>query len=135
MSTSPIARRLTLAAFVAAAVATAPAAWADTEGSALSRADVAAETVAAVQAGEMMPAGERSAPEHYTSVKTREQRKAETLLARSRDELLYGAIGSYRGNTWLQTVVGKSGKTRAERKAETMDAIARKQLPRAGEAA
>lgn len=115
MNATSIARAVAFAATFATAAATAPAAL----------------------AGEVAPAGELTVfdkPAPTVSTKTREERKAETLLARSRDELVYGGIGAYRGNTWLQTAVAKSTKTRAERKAETMQAVQHKQLMRAGEA-
>jgi len=115
MNASSIARAFALAAVFATAAATAPVALADP----------------------VRPAGEVTVfdtPAPLVSTKTREQRKAETLQARSRDELIYGGIGAYRGNIWLQSAVAKSTKTRAERKAETMDAVHHGQLMRAGEA-
>ena len=98
---------------------------------------VAAATAPAALAGEVAPAGELTAFDMQASMvstKTREQRKAETLQARARDELVYGGVGAYRGNFWLQSAVAKSTKTRAERKAETMQAVQHKQLMRPGEA-
>ena len=115
MNATSITRAVAFAAAFAAAAATAPAAL----------------------AGEFTPAGEVTVFDmsaHMVSTKTREQRTAETLLARSRDELVYGGIGAYRGNTWLQTAVAKSTKTRAERKAETMEAVKHGQLMPAGDA-
>ncbi|HET9207018.1 MAG TPA: hypothetical protein VFO28_12320 [Burkholderiaceae bacterium] len=69
------------------------------------------------------------------STKTREARKAETLLARSRDELVHSGIATYRASISQQTATTHSTRTRAERKAETMEAIKHKQMMPAGEAA
>src|SRR5262245_41785872 len=134
MSSFAVARRLAFATFVAAAAATAPGACAQTESSALSHAEVSAETLAAMQAGQMMPAGERALPDPHVSIKTREQRKAETLLAR-RGDVVGGGLATYRDSISQQIAGKNSTKTRAERKAETMDAITHKQMLRAGEAA
>jgi len=134
------ARRLALATFVAAvAAAAAPVVWAaDRDGAAapLSRAEVKAETIAAMHAGQTMPPGERAVPQAgFSSTKTRAERKAETLAARSRGELVSGGVATYRTYMSQQTAGKYSTKTRAERKAETMDAIAHKQMMRSGEAA
>ena len=101
----------------------------------LTRAEVEQQTIAAMHAGQMMPAGELSAPVQMTSTRTREERKAETLAANRNGGL--GSPGQALYKTYnvapLQAFVG-STKTRAERKAETMDAIKHHQMMRAGEA-
>ena len=136
MTATQLARLLALSTVFAAAAATAPVALAQTDSTALSRADVNQQTLAAIQAGHMLPAGELTAPElRMASTKTREERKVETLAANRN-----GALGSpgqslYKGyNLALRDALAHSTKTRAERKAETMDAIRQHQLMRAGEA-
>lgn len=126
-----------IATFAAVFAATAPAALAQAdEGAQRSRADVKAETIAAMKAGELMPAGEAMPvlAQSPTSIKTRAERKAETLVARSKDELVHSGIATYRASISQQTATAKSTKTRAERKAETMDAARHGQLIPAGEA-
>jgi len=105
---------------------------------AMTRADVQRETVAAMQAGEMMPAGEGlpQGPEVTgASSKTREQRKAETIEARRKGEFAPGGLGNYLSNVSQQKAMSKSTKTRAERKGETMQAIKEHKMTPAGEAA
>ena len=70
-----------------------------------------------------------------TSTRTREERKAETMVARDKGELVHSGISTYRASISQQTATAKSTKTRAECKAETMDAIKHKQIMPAGEAA
>jgi hypothetical protein len=103
----------------------------------LTRAEVVQQTRSAMQAGEMMPAGEGSpqGPEiALASTKTREQRKAETLQARRNGEFAPGGLGNYKSNMSQQTAMSKSTKTRAERKGETMEAIKNHQMLPAGDA-
>ena len=124
---------VTVAAAAASAVLLAVPAQAQQT---LSRAEVAHQTRAAMQAGEMMPAGEGSpqGPEAaLASTKTREQRKAETIEARRKGEFAPGGLGNYKTNMSQQTAMAKSTKSRAERKSETMDAIKNHQMTPAGE--
>jgi hypothetical protein len=135
MNASPIARFVAVALFAAAAAATTTA-WADTEGTARSRAEVKQETIAAMKAGtivsgEAMPA-ERS---DTASTRTRAERKAETMVARAKGELVHSGIATYRASLSQQTATAKSTKTRTERKGETLDAIKHKQTMQPGEAA
>jgi hypothetical protein len=105
---------------------------------AMTRADVQRETLVAMQAGEMMPAGEGlpQGPEVTgASSKTREQRKAETIEARRKGEFAPGGLGNYLSNVSQQKAMSKSTKTRAERKSETMQAIKEHKMTPAGEAA
>jgi hypothetical protein len=104
----------------------------------LSRAEVRQQTLAAIEAGDMLPAGEGSATgadDAIASGKTRAQRKAETLEANRKGEIQTGGLGSYRTNMSQQTATAGSTKTRAERKAQTMQAIKNHQMLAAGEAA
>jgi hypothetical protein len=133
MKATPLSRFIATAA-LAAAAATVPA-WADTEA-ARTRADVKAETLAAMKAGqivsgEMLPSSTAST----STVRTREERKAETMVARRKGELVHSGIATYRASISQQAATAKSTKTRAERKAETMDAIQLKQTMQPGEAA
>ena len=132
MNATPLTRLVAFAAVLAAAAATAPAALAQGDGTPLTRDEVKQQTRAAMQAGQMTPAGELSAPVHMTSTKSREQRKAETLTANRN-----GALATrYEGyNAPSADALAHSTKTRAERKAETMDAIRNHQIVPAGEAA
>ena len=103
----------------------------------LTRADVQQETLAAMRAGELMPAGEglpQGAEVATASSKTREQRKAETLEARRKGEFAPGGLGNYKSNMSQQTAMSKSTKTRVERKGETMQAIKEHKMTPAGEA-
>ena len=135
MTTSPLTRIATFATFFAAAVATAPAALAQSDGSALSRAEVNQQTRAAIAAGHMLPAGELIAVDAPVSTASRAERKAETLAVNRT-----GKLGDYGRNTWYtynvvpRLALDTSTKTRAERKAETMQAIQHKQMVPAGEA-
>lgn len=131
MNATPLARLFALATLAAAA---ASPAWADTQAAG-TRAEVKAETLAAMKAGlivsgEMMPT-----PTATPTTRTREERKAETMVARSKGELVHAGIATYRASISQQTATAKSTKTRAERKAETMDAIQHKQTMQPGEAA
>jgi len=121
------------AAFTVAAT-TAPAALAQDHATPLTRAEVKHETLAAMQAGQLLRAGEGTptSPHDAVSTKSRHERKAETLVARSRNELVHGGIATYRASISQQSA--KSIKTRAERKAETMDAVRNGQMLRAGDA-
>jgi Domain of unknown function (DUF4148) len=104
----------------------------------LTRAEVQQQTLAAMQAGELMPAGEGlpQGPEGAAaSSKTREQRKAETMEARRKGEFHPGGLGNYKSNMSQQTATSKSTKTRGERKSETMQAIKEHKMTPAGEAA
>jgi len=135
MNTTHLARLAALATVFAAAAATAPAALAQADGTQFSRADVTQETRAAMQAGQMMPAGELSAPVQMTSIRTREERKAETLAANRNGGLGSPGQALYKGyNVAPREALAHSTKTRAERKSETMDAIKHHQIMRAGEA-
>jgi len=132
MHTHPLIRLVTFAAVFAAAAATASAALADADSKPLTRDEVKQQTLAAMRAGDMVPAGELSAPVHMmASTKTREERKAETLAA-NRSGVLRLRYSGY--DAKYDEALAHSTKTRAERKAETMDAVHRGQLMRAGEA-
>jgi len=129
-------RLFAFTAVLAAAAAMAPAAWADTEAAPRSRAEVKQETIAAMKAGrivsgEFMPT-EVSAT---TSTKTRAERKAETMIARSKGELVHAGLSTYRASISQQGATARSAKTRTERKGETMDAIKNKQVMQPGDAA
>ena len=130
-------RLFAITTILAAAAATAPAALAQTDGTQRSRADVKQETLAAMQAGEIVR-GEGTPTERETvaaSSRTRAERKAETMQARSRGDLVHGGIATYRASISQQSASTHSTKTRAERKAETMEAVKQNQLMKAGEAA
>ena len=133
MNTTPIARLFAFAAVFAATAATAPAALADTEG-ARTREEVRQETIAAMKAGQIVR-GESMPIETAVSTKTRAERKAETMLARSKGELVHSGLATYRASISQQTATAHSTKTRTERKSETMDAIKNKQTMQPGEAA
>ncbi len=132
MHTAPLTRLVAFAAVFAAAAATASTALAQDDGRPLTRDEVKQQTRAAMQAGQMVPAGEMSAPMHMASTKSREERKAETLAANRN-----GAFATrYEGYSATPAeALARSTKTRAERKAETMDAIRNHQIIPAGEAA
>lgn len=101
-----------------------------------SRADVKAETLAAMQAGTIVSGEGTPTPQVVAaSTKTRAERKAETLLARSKGELVHAGISTYKASISQQNATAHSTKTRAERKGETMDAIKNKQVMQPGEAA
>ncbi len=102
----------------------------------LSRAEVRQQTLAAIESGDLLPAGEGSphADEVVASSKTRADRKAETMQARRNDGLQTGGLGNYRTNMSQQTATASSTKTRVERKAQTMQAIKSHQMTPAGEA-
>ncbi|HEY6511149.1 MAG TPA: DUF4148 domain-containing protein [Burkholderiaceae bacterium] len=132
MNTAPLTRLVAFAAVLAAAAATAPAALAGDDGTPLTRHEVKQQTRAAMQAGQMVPAGEMSAPVHMTWSRSRDERKAETLAA-NRNGALATRYEGYTGKP--ADALAHSTKTRAERKAETMEAIRNHQIVRAGEAA
>ena len=134
MSTTSLTRMFATVAVFAAAAATAPLAFADSEAAPRTRAEVKAETLAAMKAGTIV-SGEFMPTEMAVSTKTRDERKAETMTARSKGELVHSGIATYRASISQQTATAKSTKTRAERKAETMDAIERKQTMQPGESA
>jgi hypothetical protein len=115
-----------------AAVLAAGAAQADTQRS---RADVKAEALAAMQAGTIVSGEGTPTPQAVASTKTREQRKAETMVARGKGELVHAGISTYRASISQQGATAHSTKTRAERKGETMEAIRNKQVMQPGEAA
>jgi hypothetical protein len=134
MNATQVTRLFALTAFVATASATATVAFADTGVAPRTRAEVKAETLAAMRAGEIV-AGEGSPMSRpVASTRTREERKAETMAARNRDELPHAGLATYRSSISQQTATAKSTKARAERKAETMEAIKHKQMTPAGEA-
>ena len=125
--------------FVATALLATAAAFATTamaQDAERTRADIKAEVLAAMKAGELA-AGEGSPTEKTTlaaSTRTREQRKAETLVARSRDELVHSGIATYRASISQQTATAHSTRTREQRKSETMEAVRQGQMMPAGEA-
>jgi hypothetical protein len=127
-------RLFALTTVLAAAAAMAPAALADTENAARSRAEVKQETIAAMKAGQIV-SGEFMPTEAPASTRTREQRKAETMVARGKGELVHSGISTYRTSLSQQSATAKSSKTRSERKGETMDAIKNKQTMQPGESA
>ncbi|MFI4931443.1 MAG: hypothetical protein ACHP83_14470 [Burkholderiales bacterium] len=127
-----------LLAGIAVAAVLTPAAYALTDGQAVSRAEVKQQTRAANQAGELLPAGEAIAANKQTlpaSTKTREQRKAETLAANRN-----GALGDYGPNAYrtydvaARQALTTSTKTRADGKAETLQAARDHKLVAPGEA-
>jgi hypothetical protein len=125
-------------ALAATAVLTAgPAQAQQTEDSPLSRAEVNAQTRAAMQAGEIVSGeGRPQGPESVAaSTKTREERKAETIQARRKGELPPGGLGTYKSSISQQTATANSTFTRAERKAETMEAIREHKTMQPGETA
>jgi hypothetical protein len=136
MKASPLTRLFAMATVLAAAVASAPAALAQTDGAPVSREQVKQETRAANMAGQIRT-GELNAPvAPMVSTKTRAERKAETLAASRNGELASTGAREYREyNVAPRDALAHSTKTRAERKAETMDAIKNKQIMPAGEAA
>ena len=87
---------------LAAAAAIAPAALADTETAARSRAEVKQETIAAMKAGQIV-SGEIMPTETPASTKTREERKAETMVARGKGELVHSGISTYRASLSQQS--------------------------------
>jgi hypothetical protein len=131
MNATPLARLFALATLAAAA---ALPAWADTQA-ARTRAEVKAETLAAMKAGQIVSGEMMPTPTATPTTRTREERKAETMVARSKGELVHAGIATYRASISQQSATAKSNKTRAERKAETMDAIQHKQTMQPGEAA
>lgn len=128
MNTAKSFDLLVIAAVAAAGCAmTSPVLAQDSTSS--SRAEVKAETRAALKAHQILPAGEAAAvPETpFRSNKTRAQRKAETVVARKTGQLLpAGEIG-------LKPAPFHSEKTRAQRKGETLAAAKAKKLIPAGE--
>jgi hypothetical protein len=138
MNATQLARLFAFTTVFAAAAAAAPSVLAQTDGSALSRAEVKQQTRAANQAGQLLAAGEvnaASTPAPMASTRTREQRKAETLTANRNGGLGSPGQALYKGyNVAPRLAIASSTKTRAERKAETMQAIRMHQLMPAGEA-
>jgi hypothetical protein len=129
--------RFAALALAATAAFASPVFAQQTEG-ALSRADVNAQAVAAMKAGEIVSGeGRPQGPESMAaSTKTREERKAETMQARRNGEFYAGGLGTYMSNVVApQRAMAKSTKTRAERKSETMQAIKDHQTMQPGEAA
>jgi hypothetical protein len=136
MNACTLTRTFTAVALFAAAAAMTTTALAQDDNTPRSRADVNAEALAAMKAGELAAGeGTPTVKSPTASTKTREARKAETLLARSRDELVHSGIATYRASISQQTATAHSTRTRAERKAETMESIKHKQTMPAGEAA
>jgi hypothetical protein len=135
MKATSLTRLFAFTAALAAAAATAPAALAQPDRTQLTRGDVKQETRAAYQAGQMMSAGELSAPVQWASTRTREERKAETLAANRKGELGSPGQALFKAhNVAPMRALASSTKTRGERKAETTDAIRHHQLMPAGEA-
>jgi hypothetical protein len=101
----------------------------------LTRAEVNAETRAAMQNGEIVSGeGRPQSPElAITPTKTREERKAETLQARRNGEISIGGMGTYKTSLSQQTATKNSTRTREERKAETLQAIREHKTMRPGE--
>lgn len=101
----------------------------------LTRAEVNAQTLAAMKSGEIVSGeGRPQGPESVaTPTKTRQERKAETLQARRNGELPVGGNGTYKSSISQQTATAKSTKTREERKAETMQAIREHKTMQPGE--
>jgi hypothetical protein len=122
---------------LAATAAFASPVFAQQTDGALSRADVNAQAVAAMKAGEIVSGeGRPQGPESMAaSTKTREERKAEAMQARRNGEFPVGGMGTYKTSLSQQTATAKSTKTRAERKSETMQAIKAHQTMQPGEAA
>ena len=122
------------ALFVAAALAcTAPLAGAAQEP--LTRAQVAAETLAAAKAHQLQPAGEgspRSEPSAFRSGKTHADIKSETLRAIRAGDLVPAGEG-VDSRAERSFASGQTAKTRAEVNAETRAAVKAGQLMPAGE--
>jgi hypothetical protein len=107
-----------------------------TDGTPASRAEVKEQTRAANKAGQI-PSGEATPGEKQAptkSTKTRAQRKAETMEARRKGELLSPGEATYKTNMSQQNATAKSTKTRAERKSETAEAVKQGKLAPVGEA-
>lgn len=125
-------------AALAFAAASVPSAFAQGDSQPVSRADVNAQTRAANMAGQLLPAGELNAadqPAPLASIKTPEQRKAETLASNRGGGLGSPGQSLYRGyNVAPREALAHSTKTRAERKAETLQAAKNHTLTPAGEA-
>lgn len=136
MKSTPLARLLAGTALIAAALALAPAAFAQTDSKPASRAEVKEQTREARKAGQLMPAGEAMPAEKpASSAKTRAQRKAETMEARKKGQLKPGGQATYDASMSQRDATKGSTKTRDERKAETREAAKQKKLMPAGEAA
>jgi hypothetical protein len=131
-------RVLANVAAIAFTAALGHAAYALSDTMAASRADVKAQTRAANKAGQLLPAGEMNAadkPLPLASIKTREQRKAETLAANRNGGLGSPGQSLYNvHNVAPREALAHSTKTRAERKSETLEAARANQLMPAGEA-
>jgi hypothetical protein len=97
-----------------------------------SRAEIKSDTRAANKANELWRGGEAPLPEPaFQSQKSREDRKAETLNARQRGEILPPGLANFKAHTAQPP---RSDRTRAERKAETLRAVKDGTLAPAGEA-
>jgi len=119
---------------LAIAAAFGSAAYAQTEGQAVSRADVKAQARAANMAGQIAAGELAMSTPMPASTRTREQRKAETLAAARNGGLGSNGLALYRANVVLgQQALAHSTKTRDERKAETLQAARDHKLPRPGE--
>jgi hypothetical protein len=131
-------RLLASMAAIGFATAWASAAYAATDGTPVSRADVKEQTRAANKAGELLAAGELNAadkPMPVTSSKSRAQQKAEVLAANRNGALGASGENLYKGyNVAPREALAHSTKTRAERKTETLQAARNHQLMPAGEA-
>lgn len=129
-----MSRRTALAAAFAATVLSLPS-WAQVQSATRSRAEVRAETLAAVQAGQLTLAGEgrpADAAPPFKSSKTRAERMEETLQARRDNQLIPAGAGDVQTSD-AALRAQRSTRTRGERKAETQVAIARGELVPAGE--
>ena len=121
-------RRLGMAAAMVFSAGIVQICAAQVDAAPLTRKEVKAETRAARDAGELMPAGEQSARQKpFVSSKTRAQRKSETLSAERAGKLLPAG----EGEKSIEPV--HSNKTRRERKAETLAAAKAGQLMPPGE--
>jgi hypothetical protein len=113
----------------------APVGAQTTDSTPASRAEVKEQTRAANKAGQI-PSGEATPGEKQAptkSTKTRAQRKAETMEARRKGELVSPGEATYKSNMSQQKATAQSTKTRAERKAETVEAAKQGKLPPGGE--
>jgi hypothetical protein len=102
------------------------------QGTEPSRAEVKSQTKAANKANELWRGGEAPLPQQpFQPQKSREDRKAETLNARKRGEILPPGLANFKANTARPP---RSDRTRAERKAETLQAVKDGTLSPSGEA-
>jgi hypothetical protein len=136
MKTTFPVRSTAWAALLCVACTAPPAVLAQTESKPASRAEVKEQTRAANKAGQI-PSGEATPGDKQApirSTKTRAQRKAETMEARRKGELVNPGEANYKGNMSQQKATAQSTKTRAERKAETLEAAKQGKLAPVGEA-